>query len=1048
MSISKPFIQRPIATTLITVAIALSGALAYFLLPVSPLPQVEFPTILVRASLPGASPETMAATVATPLERSLGRIAGISEMTSTSTLGNTNIIIQFDLSRGIDGAANDVQAAINAAHALLPTGLPINPTYRKVNPADAPILILSLTSETMSRAELYDVASTVMAQKLAQIKGIGQVTIGGSSLPGVRVELDPKLMTQNNIGFADVSAAISAANTNRPKGIFESGERSWQILTNDQAKKATDYMPVVVAYHHNAPVRLRDISEVIDSVEDLRNGGIANSKPAVLIVLTRQPGANIIATVDLVKETLPVLRASIPAAIDINYPIDRTPTIRAALYEVEKTLLISTALVVLVVFLFLGSPSATFIPTIAVPVSLIGTFGVMYLCKFSLNNLSLMALTIATGFVVDDAIVVLEAIARRVEGGQKPFDAAVEGAKEVGFTVLSISISLVAVFIPILLMGGIVGRLFREFAITLSVAIGVSLLISLTTTPMLCSRLLRTGKDNPRKGFSHFSDKIFNRVLSLYQSSLSVAIRYRRITLLIFFAALGLNVYLYVIIPKGFFPQQDTGRIIGNIQADQNISFQALQVKMAKITDIVMSDPNVKDVISFTGGGQRNTGNVFIALKPIKDRESMEVTVGGLRKKLGSLAGATLFLQPVQDIRIGGRGNNALYQFTILSDNLNELRAWGPKIRFAMMDLPELIDVNTDAQDKGLQTTLKINREAAAKLGLTPSIIDSTLGAAFGQTQVSTIFNPLNQYHVVMEVAPKYWQSPEILNQMYFSTSAPNPSTFGVGAAQSVSAASVSPTLNTGKHLNTKVPLSAFATFKTENTALVVNHQGQFAATTISFNLPPGVSLGQASEAIAVMFEKLHVPDTVRGGFQGTALAFQDSLKSQPMLILAALITVYLVLGILYESLIHPLTILSTLPSAGIGALLALMLFKTEFNVIAMIGVILLIGIVKKNAIMMIDFAITAQRDQGLNAQDAVTKACLIRFRPIMMTTVAAILGAIPLALGSGDGAEFRRPLGISIVGGLILSQILTLYTTPVIYLYMERLRLWSKKIE
>ncbi len=1046
MSISKPFIQRPIATTLITVAIALSGALSYFLLPVSPLPQVEFPTILVRASLPGASPETMAATVATPLERSLGRIAGISEMTSTSTLGNTNIVIQFDLSRGIDGAANDVQAAINAAHALLPTGLPINPTYRKVNPSDAPILILSLTSETMSRAELYDVASTVMAQKLAQIKGIGQVTIGGSSLPGVRVELDPKLMTQNNIGFADVSAAISAANSNRPKGVFESGERSWQILTNDQAKKATDYMPVVVAYHHNAPVRLKDIAEVIDSVEDLRNGGIANSKPAVLIVLTRQPGANIIATVDLVKETLPVLRASIPAAIDINYPIDRTPTIRAALHEVEKTLVISTALVVMVVFLFLGSPSATFIPTIAVPVSLIGTFGVMYLCKFSLNNLSLMALTIATGFVVDDAIVVLEAIARRVEGGQKPFEAAIEGAKEVGFTVLSISLSLVAVFIPILLMGGIVGRLFREFAITLSVAIGVSLLISLTTTPMLCSRLLKQGKDNQRKGFSHFSEKIFNKVLSLYRSSLSVAIRYRRVTLLVFFATLGLNFYLYTVIPKGFFPQQDTGRIIGNIQADQNISFQALQLKMAKITDIVMSDPNVKDVISFTGGGQRNTGNAFIALKPINERASMEDTVAGLRKKLASVAGATLYLQPVQDFRIGGRGNNALYQFTLLSDNLTELRAWAPKIRFAMMDLPELIDVNTDAQDKGLQTTLKINREAVAKFGLTPSIIDSTLGAAFGQTQVSTIFNPLNQYHVVMEVAPRYWQSPEILNQMYFSTFVPTPSTFGVGAAQSVSATSVSPTLNTGKHLNTKVPLSAFASFRTENTALVVNHQGQFAATTISFNLPPGVSLGQASDAIAAMFEKLHVPDTVRGGFQGTALAFQDSLKTQPMLILAALITVYLVLGILYESLIHPLTILSTLPSAGIGALLALMMFKTEFNVIAMIGVILLIGIVKKNAIMMIDFAISAQRDHGLNAQEAVTKACLLRFRPIMMTTFAAILGAVPLALGSGDGAEFRRPLGISIVGGLILSQILTLYTTPVIYLYMDRLRLWSKK--
>ncbi len=1046
MSISKPFINRPIATTLITVAIALSGALAYFLLPVAPLPQVEFPTIQVRASLPGASPETMASTVATPLERSLGRIAGITEMTSSSTLGNTNIVVQFDLSRGIDGAANDVQAAINAAHALLPTGLPINPTYRKVNPADAPILILSLTSDTISRAELYDVASTVMAQKLAQVKGIGQVNIGGSSLPGVRVELDPKIMTQNNIGFADVKAAINAANSNRPKGMIESGDKSWQILTNDQAKKAKDYIPVIVSYHNKAPVRLGDIAQVIDSVEDLRNGGIANSKPAVLLVLFRQPGANIIATVDRVKETLPVLKASIPAAIDIGIPIDRTPTIRASLHEVEKTLVISTSLVVLVVFLFLGSPRATFIPSIAVPVSLIGTFGVMYLCKFSLNNLSLMALTIATGFVVDDAIVVLEAIARRVENGQRPLEAAVQGAKEVGFTVLSISISLVAVFIPILLMGGIVGRLFREFAITLSVAIGVSLLISLTATPMLCSLLLKGKTKGDKKTFSYFSDKVFGKVLSFYKKTLDVAINYRRFTLLVFVAALGLNIYLYVIIPKGFFPQQDTGRIIGNIQADQNISFQALQVKMAKITEIVMKDPNVKDVISFTGGGQRNSGNVFISLKPIKERASMEETIGGLRKKLGSIAGATLYLQPVQDIRIGGRGNNALYQFTILSDNLNELRAWGPKIRFAMMDLPQLIDVNTDAQDKGLQTTLKINRAAAAKYGLTPNLIDSTLGAAFGQTQVSTIFNPLNQYHVVMEVAPQYWQSPEILNQMYFSTSAPSGSTFGVGAAQSVSAASASPTLNMGKNPNAKVPLSAFADFKIENTALVVNHQGQFAANTISFNLPTGVSLGDASDAISDMFQRLHVPDTVRGGFQGTALAFQDSLKSQPMLILAALITVYIVLGILYESLIHPLTILSTLPSAGIGALLALMLFNSEFNVIAMIGVILLIGIVKKNAIMMIDYAITAQRDEGLSAHDAVIKACLLRFRPILMTTVAAILGAVPLALGAGDGAEFRRPLGISIVGGLILSQILTLYTTPVIYLYMDRLRLWSKK--
>lgn len=1046
MSISRPFINRPIATTLITIAIGLSGALAYFLLPVSPLPQVEFPTIQVRASLPGASPETMAATVATPLERSLGRIAGITEMTSTSTLGSTNIVVQFDLSRSIDGAANDVQAAINAAHTLLPTGLPSNPTYRKVNPADAPILILSLTSETMSRAQLYDVASTVLSQKLAQLKGIGQVSIGGSSLPGVRVEVNPKLMTQNQIGFADVSAAISAANSNRPKGLIESGNQSWQIKTNDQIWKADDYKSVIVTYHNKSAVYLKDIADVVDSVEDLRNGGIANSKPAVLIVLFRQPGANIIETVDRVRQTMPILRQSIPAAIDIGYPIDRTPTIRSSLFEVEKTLVISTLLVVLVVLLFLGSPRATFIPSIAVPVSLIGTFGVMYLCKFSLNNLSLMALTISTGFVVDDAIVVLEAISKRIETGQKPLEASLMGAKDVGFTVLSISISLVAVFIPILLMGGIVGRLFKEFAVTLSVAIAVSLLISLSTTPMLCSKLLRSHSEMDEGWFTKFSQLIFKKILIFYEQSLKLSIKHKKITLLIFLSSVFFNIYLYTIIPKGFFPQQDTGRLIGNIQADQDISFQALQLKMEKMTDIVMKDPNVKDVISFTGGGQRNTGNVFISLKPIQERAPMEEVVAGLRRKLNSISGATLFLQPVQDIRIGGRGSSALYQFTLLSDDLKELRFWAPKIRFAMMDLPELIDVNTDAQDKGLQTSLVVNRDAAAKYGLTPSIIDNTLGLAFGQTQVSTIFNPLNQYHVILEVAPKYWQNPEILNQMYFSTSAPNPSTFSIGAAKSISAASLPQTLNMGKNPNAKIPLTAFAKFQTTNTALVVNHQSQFAATTISFNLPPGISLGTASEAIAAMFEKLHVPDTVRGGFQGTALAFQDSLKSQPLLILAALVTVYIVLGILYESLIHPLTILSTLPSAGIGALLALMLFKTEFNVIALIGVILLIGIVKKNAIMMIDYAISAQRFEGLNSLDAIMKACLLRFRPIMMTTFAAILGAVPLALGSGDGAEFRRPLGISIVGGLILSQILTLYTTPVIYLYMERFRQWSKR--
>ena len=1048
MNISVPFIHRPIATTLLMIAIMLAGITAFRLLPVSPLPQVDFPTISVSASLPGASPETMAATVATPLERSLGRIAGITEMTSTSSLGSTRITLQFDLSRNIDGAANDVQAAINAAHSLLPTGLPSNPTYRKVNPADAPILILSLTSETMPRAQLYDAASTILAQKLSQAKGVGQVTVGGSSLPAVRVEINPTLMSSLGIGFEDVRTAIAASNTVRPKGIIESGDRAWQIVANDTSKTAKDYMPVIVGYHKGAPIRIQDIAQVDNSVEDLRNGGLANGRPAVLLVLWRQPGANIIETVEGVKALLPQLKASIPAAIDMDIALDRTPTIRASLKEVERTLILSVILVVMVVFLFLGNARATIIPSIAVPVSLVGTFAAMYLCGFSLNNLSLMALTIATGFVVDDAIVVLEVISRRIENGETPFSAAIAGAKEVGFTVISISISLVAVFLPILLMGGIVGRLFREFAVTLSVAIGVSLIISLTATPMLCARLLKRHPKKTYSGFMHRIEAFFGDVNKRYASSLEYALQHKRMMMLILLSVVALNVYLYITIPKGFFPQQDTGRIIGSVQADQDISFQAMQQKMAHFMKIVMQDPDVDKVVSFNGGGQTNTGSLFIVLKPLGQRQGgMDEILGRLRRKLSIVAGASLFLQPVQDIRIGGRSSNALYQFTLLGDSLEELRAWGPKIRFAMTDLPELVDVNTDAQDKGIQTTLNIDHDTAAKLGLTTNLIDTTLNDAFGQRQVSTIFNPLNQYHVVMEVAPQYWQSPETLRQIYVSTAAPAPNSFSVGAAQSITAATIpiSAIHSPGsKTTGGQVPLAAFSSFGPTNTPLVVNHQGQFTANTISFNLPQNVSLGQASNAIFAMMDRLQVPNSVRGSFQGTAKAFQESLSNQPWLILAALITVYIVLGILYESLIHPITILSTLPSAGVGALLALMLFHTEFSIIALIGVILLIGIVKKNAIMMIDFAIHAQRAEGLSPHDAIYKACLLRFRPILMTTMAAILGAIPLALGSGDGAEFHRPLGISIVGGLIMSQLLTLYTTPVVYLYMERLRTWK----
>ncbi len=1015
MNVSASFIHRPVATTLLTLGVALAGIVAFTLLPVAPLPQVDFPTISVSASLPGASPETMAATVATPLERSLGVIAGVTEITSSSSLGSTRVTLQFDLSRNIDGAARDVQAALNAARSSLPTGLPSNPTYRKVNPADAPIMILALTSASMTRGQMYDAASTILEQKISQLEGIGQVTVGGASLPAVRVELDPPTLSRMGIGVEDVRAAIVATNANRPKGAVEDDSRHWQILANDQARTAADYVPVVVAYRNGAAVRLGDVASVVDGQQDVRNAGLVNGKPAVMMILRRQPGANIIETVDRVNALLPQLRASMPGAIDLDVAMDRTPTIRASLREVERTLTMSVVLVVLVVFLFLRNGRAALIPSVVVPVSLVGTFAVMYLAGFSLNTLSLMALTIATGFVVDDAVVVLENVSRHIENGLTPHEAALRGAREVGFTVLSMSLSLIAVFIPILLMGGIVGRLFREFAVTLSAAILVSLVMSLTTTPMMCARLLKPrGEERPGR-FYRASERIFAATLNRYRVSLDWALAHGRIMLLVLAATIGFNVYLYNIIPKGFFPQQDVGRLSGGIQADQSISFQAMREKLAHYVDIVRADPAVENVVAFTGGGQRNSGFMFVSLKPIAERKiSADKVIARLRPQLAREPGASLYLQAQQDIRMGGRSSNSQYQYTLQADNSDELRAWEPRIRQAMSELPQLADVNTDQQDKGVQTRLVIDRDAAARLGISTRLIDATLNDLFGQRQVSTIFNPLNQYRVVMEAAPQYWQSPEGLKDVYV---------IAPGGVQ--------------------VPLAAFARYEPSSTPLSVNHQGQFLASTVSFNLPVGVSLSDATRAIAGAMLRIGVPTSVQGSFQGTAKAFQASLDSQPLLILAALIAVYLVLGMLYESLIHPLTILSTLPSAGVGAILALLAFGSEFSIIALIGVILLIGIVKKNAIMMIDFAIDAERREGLSPRDAIHQACLLRFRPIMMTTMAALFGAIPLAIGFSDGAEFRRPLGIAIVGGLILSQLLTLYTTPVVYLYLDRFRLW-----
>jgi multidrug efflux pump len=1018
-SLSEPFIRRPVATTLLTVGIALAGMVSFALLPVSPLPQVDFPTIVVSASLPGASPETMSTSVATPLERQLGRIAGVSEMTSTSSQGSSRVVLQFDLSRDIDGAARDVQAALNASLAQLPS-VPTNPNYRKANPADAPIIILAMTSKTLSTGQIYDAASTVVAQKISQVNGVGQATVGGATAPAVRVDINPTALNKYGIPLDTVRIALQNANANRPKGFVEDGEQHWQIYTNDQTGlDSSQYRSLIVAWKDGAPVRLSDVADVSDSVQDVRNLGLFNGEPAVLIIVSKQPGANVIQTIDRIMDLLPQLRASIPADINIDIAMNRTTTIRASLRDIERTLIISVLLVILVVFVFLRSWRATLIPAVAVPVSLIGTFSIMYLANFSLDILSLMALTVATGFVVDDAVVVLENISRHMEAGMSRLQAVLTGAREVGFTVLSMSLSLIAVFIPILLMGGIVGRYFREFAITLSVAIFVSLLVSLTTTPMMCARFLRHDPERKPGRFFAWSERTFNAMLRLYERTLGWALSQPLLMMFILLVTVCLNVWLYIQVPKGFFPSEDTGVLVGGVQADQSISFQLMSQKMKDFMKIVKSDPAVQNVAGFTGGGQRNGGFMFVALKPLAERGvSADGVISRMRMKLGQVAGAQLFLQPAQDIRVGGRQSSSTYQYTLQSDSLDDLRAWGDKIREAFTNLPELADVNSDQAVKGLETQLNFDRATAARLGITTQTIDSALNDAFSQRNASTIYAPLNQYYVIMEVAPQFLQNPEALKDIYVQS-------------------------KSGK----MVPLMSFATFGLGTTPLAVNHQGQFVSTTISFNLADGVSLGEASDAITRTMSRIGVPNSIHGGFAGNANAFQQGQSSQPWLILAALLAIYIVLGVLYESYVHPLTILSTLPSAGVGAILALLVCGTQFTVIAFIGVILLIGIVKKNAIMMIDFALEAERLQKLSAHDAVFQACTLRFRPIMMTTMAAMLGALPLAIGFGEGSEMRRPLGISIVGGLLVSQLLTLYTTPVVYLYMERFRLWCKRL-
>ena len=1081
MNFSEIFIARPVATTLLTIGIVFAGALAFLRLSVAPLPQVDFPTLMIQASMSGASPDVMAATVAAPLERHLGFISDVTEMTSRSSLGSTQITLQFSLNRDIDGAARDVEAAINAARADLPSNLRSNPTYRKYNPSDSPILLMVLTSSTRTAGQLYDSAATVLEQKLSQIEGVGNVDVGGSSLPAVRIELNPDALAHYGIGLEDVRAALAAANANSPKGAIEEGNRHFQIYTNDQATHAADYRGLVVAYRNNRATLLSDIAEVNDSVQSLRNAGSINGKSAVTLVIYKQPGANVIQTVDRIKAILPVLKASMPGGTEMIITGDRTSTIRVSLAETEQTLVIAVVLVILVVLVFLRDERAMLIPGVMVPISIIGTFAAMYLLGYSLNNFSLMALTIATGFVVDDAVVVLENIERHIELGQSRLQAALDGTKEVAFTVFSISLSLIGVFLPILLMGGIIGRLFREFTMTLSVAVVISLVLSLTATPMMCSKLLRREKRDRKNWFFRITESCFQRMLRFYAATLRWSLRHSLLILLVLLGSTALNFYLFNVVPKGFFPQQDSGTLLGGVQADPSISFQLMRKKLEQIQTIVQDDPAVDTVVANTGGRQTNSGNVWVTLKPQEQRDSVAVVTARLRQKLAKVSGARLYLQPMQDIHVGGRQSLSQYQFTLQADDTSQVVTWTPKLVEALRKCPELTDLNSDQQQNGLQADVKIDRLTMSRFGLLPSAIDNTLYDAFGERQVSTIYNAMNQYAVVMEVAPEYWQNPETLKKLYISTSgqvasgtetsnavsgtvtsssttstksgntagtaSPSAGNSAENLATNAIAAKGRSSASSGAAVTTQVesmvPLSAFTHYEFDHAPLSVNHQGLFVASTISFNLEPQYSLSDAVAAIRRTIDQIQMPGTIHGTFAGTANAFQSSLKDEPILILTALAAVYVILGILYESYIHPLTILSTLPSATLGALIALILFNMEFSIIAMLGMILLIGIVKKNAIMMVDFALQAEREEFLTSYDAICKACLVRFRPIMMTTFAAILGALPLVIATGAGSELRRPLGVSIIGGLVISQILTLYTTPVIYLYLDRLRLW-----